>query len=124
MKPLRGLRCLSQLRLGIALHDLLAPGLGAKALLGARLDNRARLVARVLGARYLVQTLLSGAAPSGAVLALGAEVDGAHAASMLLLALLDRRRRRQALASFLIAGSFAVAGMRAAWESRRFLLSP
>jgi hypothetical protein len=109
----------SKIRIGVGLHHLLTPGLGASAFLGARLDARARLVARVLGARYLFQAVASGTRPSAAVLALGAEVDGAHAASMLLLALLNRHRRREALTSSLIAAGFAFAGVRAAVDAPR-----
>ena len=72
---------------------------------------------RLLGARYLAQTMVSGSVPSRAVLALGAEVDAAHAASMMVLALLDPRRRRGALASALVAGGFALAGAAAARDT-------
>lgn len=105
---------LSGLRLAVGLHHLLTPGLGSKGLLGKRLDSRARVVVRVLGARYLVQALVTWAGPSPAVLALVAETDGAHAASMVILAFVDRLRRRQALASALVGGSFALAGAVAA----------
>lgn len=117
MRLVNEVRPLIKLRLAVGVQHLLMPELGAKLVLGRRLDRRACLVARVLGARYLAQALVSGAAPTGAVLALGAEVDAAHAASMIMLGLLDRPRRREALASALVAGSFAVAGMRAARDA-------
>jgi len=118
MRPVPGMQetmsALSGLRIAVGLHHLVAPGLGSKELLGKRLDPRARLVVRVLGARYLAQALVAGRAPNGAVLALGAEVDAAHAGSMVVLALLDRGRRREGLTSALVAGGFALAGALAA----------
>ena len=105
---------LSRLRIAVGLHHLVAPGLGTKQLLGKGLDSRARLVVRVLGARYLAQALVVGRAPNRAVLALGAEVDAAHAASMIVLARFDRGRRREGLTSALVAGGFAMAGALAA----------
>lgn len=105
---------LNGLRIAVGLHHLVTPGFGSKELLGKRLDRRARVVVRVLGARYLAQALVVGRAPNRAVLALGAEVDAAHAASMVVLALFDRGRRREGLASAFVAGGFSLAGALAA----------
>ena len=68
-------------------------------------------VARVLGARQLAQATLTAGHPSRAVLVLGAEVDVAHAASMLGLGLLSGRWRAAALREALVAGSLAAAGL-------------
>lgn len=90
-------------------------------------SRRTRTVARLLGARHLVQaaitaaalagptppgielaaSALRGARPGGAVLLLGAEVDLLHAASMAGLAVLAPRRRRIGLADSLIAAGLA-----------------
>lgn len=107
LEPVRG---------GYGALQLLAPSLLANRL-QQRLDPRARTVARLLGARQLVQALASGGAPSYPVLALGVEVDALHAASMLALAVVDRRRRQVAFADALLAGSFALAGALAARAS-------
>jgi len=77
---------------------------------GRRADRRARVVARILGARHLTQAVLTLGSPGPTVLALGVEADLAHAASMLGLASVDRARRRAALIDAVGAGSFAVAG--------------
>ncbi len=73
-------------------------------------DRRARVVARILGARHLTQAVLTLGTPGPTVLALGVEADLAHAASMLGLGAVDRARRRAALIDAAGAGSFALAG--------------
>lgn len=105
---------LEAVRGGYGAVQLARPRLVADRLLAAPLDRRGRGVARVLGARQVVQALASGRSPSYPVLALGVEVDLLHAASMLAVALADRRRRRPALTDALIAGSFAFGGALAA----------
>ena len=70
-----------------------------------------RTVTGVLGARQLAQALLTADRPARAVLALGAEVDLAHSASMIALGLLSGRWRTAAFTDALLAGSFAVAGI-------------
>ncbi len=99
-------------RIGLGLLHLVAPGLGARRLTGQPFDRTTRRVVRILGTRHLAQALISGSRPTRAVLALGAEVDASHAASMTVLALVDARRRRPALASALVAATFAAAGAR------------
>ena len=93
------------LRIVYGMVQLVAPARVAR-VVGGRLDHRARVVARVLGARHVVQGCVSAAAPDAVVLALGAEVDLLHAASMVALAVVDRRRRRIALADACVAASF------------------
>jgi|tagenome__1003787_1003787.scaffolds.fasta_scaffold20650909_3 hypothetical protein len=67
-------------------------------------------VARVLGARHLVQAVVSAAAPSGGVAGLGAVVDTLHAASCAGLAAMSPRWRRPVLLDAVIESGFAVAG--------------
>jgi hypothetical protein len=69
-----------------------------------------RTVTGILGARHLAQALLTAGRPARAVLALGAEVDAAHCASMIVLGLLSGRGRTAAFTDALLAGSFAAAG--------------
>jgi hypothetical protein len=78
---------------------------------GRRADPLTRSVIRVLGARHLIQGVLTGGAPGALVLALGVEVDLAHAVSILGLAALDQRQRRAGLVDAAAAGGFAVAGV-------------
>ena len=99
-----------QLRSGLGAAQALYPGLASRLLAMGPLDRRSRAVIRVLGIRQLCQALLTGTQPSAAVLALGAEADAAHAASMVALALCSRRWRRAALADAMIASLFALAG--------------
>jgi len=119
----RAVAALELIRGGYGALQLALPGLVADRLLAHRFDPRGRRVARVLGARQLVQALGFGR-PSYPVLAVGVEVDLLHAASMLGLGLVDRRRRRVALADAVIAGSFALAGIAAARGGRRVPLPP
>jgi hypothetical protein len=64
-------------------------------------------VVRVLGGRHLAQAAVVTAAPRTAVA--GRAVDLVHLASMLLLAAVDRPRRRAALLSATVAGALAAA---------------
>jgi hypothetical protein len=70
-----------------------------------------RRVAGVLGARHLAQALLTAGHPARATLALGAEVDAVHSASMTALGLRSGRWRAAVLTDALLAGSLAAAGM-------------
>ena len=107
-------RPLSQLRAVLGVAHLLFPGLAAQLLVRRPLGDRARRVIRVLGARQLAQALATGEEPTVAVLLLGAEVDVAHAASMVALALFCRRWRRAGLADALVATGLASVGAAAA----------
>ena len=78
-------------------------------------DGRSVAVVRVLGARHLAQGLAGLVATRRVAALLGAGVDGLHAASMVGLAVLDRRHRRGAAASALVALAFALAG---GWAGR------
>jgi hypothetical protein len=104
---------LGPIRAGVGLLELSAPWLGAP-VLGESMGSGARMAAGVLGARQFVQALVSGAQPSRSVLALGAELDTLHAASMVAVSVLDRRLRRAAGVDALVATLLAVVGMCAA----------
>lgn len=98
-------------RAGYGTALLLAPDALLRPATGRPADARARGVARVLGARHLVQAAAVGVRPTPAVVALGAEVDVAHAASMLGLAALVRSRRRTGLLDGAVAAAFAAGGV-------------
>jgi hypothetical protein len=97
-------------------------GLSGPAEVGAQaraVRSRARTVARVLGARHLVQAAVTAAgqrADPGSPLALGggAAVDLVHAASMLALGALDRRVRRTTFTDAALETALAAAG---AWAA-------
>ena len=79
---------------------------------GVQDDAKSRAVARILGARHLVQAVSSGIKPSAEVLAMGVWVDGVHALTALGLALVDRRRARAGLTDAAVAALWAIAGGR------------
>jgi len=79
---------------------------------GVRVDRRAVVVTRILGARHLVQALLSGVDPGPEVLAAGVWVDTVHSATALGLAVADRRRARGGVTDALVAASWAALGWR------------
>jgi hypothetical protein len=100
-------------RAGWAAVLLLAPqrvlGVGGQPAIPAP----AVVVARVLGARHLLQSALTAAAPTGSLLAAGAAVDAVHAGTDVGLAAVSPRWRRIALVDAVIAAAFAAAG----WSS-------
>src|SRR6202044_1298581 len=77
---------LSALRAVYGTGLLLAPGRILRALARMPLDRRTVAVARVLGARQLVQAALVGRSPTSGRLLAGAAVDAVHAASMVAVA--------------------------------------
>ena len=99
------------LRIGYATLLLAAPGPVIRGCTGHQPDPVTRTVARLLGARHLIQGVLTAGAPSAVVLAVGVEVDLAHAASMLGLAMLDPRRRRAGLRDAAVAATLAAMGV-------------
>jgi hypothetical protein len=108
-----------QLRAGLGVAQVLFPGPASRLLVIQPLDRCSRGVIRVLGMRQLCQALVTRTQPSVAVLLLGAEVDAAHAVSMVTLALCSRRWRRAALADAMFASLFALAGAAAARSGGR-----
>ena len=75
-------------------------------------DPASVVVARILGARQLTQSILSGVSPSPEILAMGVWVDAAHALSALGLAGVDRTRARAGLTDGAVAAVWAVLGYR------------
>jgi hypothetical protein len=67
---------------------------------------------RVLGARHLVQGLLLIRRPTHSCALIGASIDAAHAASMLLLARMSPAWRRLALANAALAAGLSLCGLR------------
>jgi hypothetical protein len=100
-------------RAGYGLALVLAPGPLIRLAAGRPPSRRACWTARVLGARHLVQTALTAAAPQPAVFAVGGRVDTLHATSMLLLAAVSRGGRRAALTDALTEAAFAAVGFAA-----------
>jgi hypothetical protein len=88
--------------------ELLIPGRVVRGLVRRPVDERARVVARILGARHLAQAALT-AKGDAVTHVLGGAVDLTHSASMVLLALVDRRRRSEAATSATIALAFGIA---------------
>lgn len=112
-----GARVLSLVRAGYATALLTRPDAVVAAYGGPVPDRGARVVARVLGVRHLLQAAAVAAWPTGAALRAGAVVDLLHAASGLALAGAAPAHRRAALVDTGVATLFAVAGTGAARRS-------
>ncbi len=100
---------------------LIAPGPVIRLATGEPASPRARAVARVLGARHLLQAALTAAARCNAPsLGLGATVDLVHAASMVALGAADRQARRLTLTDALVESAFGAASgtVAALWPAR------
>jgi hypothetical protein len=108
----RGLLAAARASYGCAL--LIAPGAVIYLATGHPAGRRARRLARLLGARHLIQATVTSLAPLPCVLTVGAGVDGLHAASMVMLAAADRGARRAALTDAVAESVFAAAGVSAA----------
>jgi hypothetical protein len=76
---------------------------------GQTATARERAVTRFLGLRLLAQGAATAVAPDAASLALSAEVDFVHAATMVAWAAVDRRSRRLTLLSGATAALFGAA---------------
>jgi hypothetical protein len=98
---------------------LCAPGTAIRLSRARPASPRARAVTRLLGIRHLIQAAVTAAAPNAVVLTIGAQVDLAHAASMLALAAASPPLRRAGLADGLIAAMFAAAGTAGARARRQ-----
>jgi hypothetical protein len=113
--PVPSAGLLQVVRAGYGGALLTVPGPVIRLVTGRPPGSRARAVARVLGARHLLQAALTTAAASSRPsLGIGAVVDLAHAASMAAVALADRQVRRLTLSDALIESTFAAAGVSAA----------
>jgi hypothetical protein len=91
----------------IAPQALLRAGAGAGA--GRDSSRAAITVARVLGARHLLQAAVTTAAPTPRVVAFGTVVDSLHAVQQLTLAVVSPRWRAAALVDTAIAVALAAA---------------
>ena len=101
---------LEPLRACYGVCQLVRPEFIATRILGHPLDGTSTTVVRILGARHLLQSAVIALSPPSAALHRGgAMVDLLHASSMVMLALVDRQRRRAALADAVVAGAFAAA---------------
>ena len=90
---------------------LCVPGPMISAIADEPVSSRARAVARVLGARHVVQAAVCGAVPARALIQAGATADGLHAASTLTLAGVEPGWRRALLADTAIEATLASAAM-------------
>ncbi len=96
-----------------------APGTVIGLCTGQPASTRTRAVVRVLGSRHLIQAAVTARAPSALVLRAGAQVDLAHAASMLVLGAVGRPLRHAPLADGLVAAILAALGAAGAAAQRR-----
>jgi hypothetical protein len=106
---------LAGVRIGYGVLLLLVPTAALPAVPG---DRVGAVVARSLGARHLGQGIGTALAQRWITPRRNALIDGVHAISMVGWAALDRRRRRQALASAVIAGLWVVAEAGTAYRRR------
>jgi hypothetical protein len=110
---------LQVVRAGYGTVLLLIPGRVIRMGTGRPAGARARNVARLLGARHVLQAAVTVAAVPGAeALGIGAAIDLTHAASMAGLAVIDKRVRRVTLADALIETGFAAVSLSAALPPR------
>lgn len=106
-------------RVALGTAEAVAPEALAALENGRRGDSVTVRVHRVLGVRQIVQGAATAAAGSAGARRIGAVVDVLHAASMVLLAVLDPGRRRAALVQAATAGCFAAIGAAAARSAER-----
>jgi hypothetical protein len=107
-------RALQLTRAGYGVALLLKPGLTIRLATRGPPSRGACRVAWLLGARHLAQATLTALAPRPGVFAVGAAADALHAASMLMLAVVDRAARRTALMDAMAEAGFAAAGLASA----------
>ena len=99
---------------GCALLCLTRPLL--RSLAGEPADRQVIEIARLLGARQLLQSLITARRPTRRILQLSAAVDAVHATTMVAAAAADAGPRRLTVASATMAAAFAAAGLA---QSRR-----
>lgn len=104
-------RYIELVRAGWGVGLLAAPETVLERVHGVRVDRKAVVVARILGARHLIQAGLSGASPSPERLAGGVWVDTVHALTAVGLAAMDRDRARAGVTDGVIAGVWAGFGV-------------
>jgi hypothetical protein len=103
---------LRALRMVYGASLLLAPSPALQRVAPAPVDRTALAVARVLGARHLIQAAALGRHPARARLLAGTGIDVSHAASMAVVARCSRRpaHRRLAAGNARTAALFAAGG--------------
>jgi hypothetical protein len=109
----RRIRATAVLRAGWAGALLLVPGRLLRIPGPAPVPAAAVVVARVLGARHLLQAAVSVAVPTGSVAGLGAVVDTVHTGTCLVLAAAWPRWRHAALLDAAVESGLAASG----WSS-------
>jgi hypothetical protein len=90
---------------------LAAPRFVLSRMRGVRVDRKALVVTRILGARHLLQALLSGINPSAEMLAAGVCIDAVHSMTAFGLAAVDRHRARGGMIDGVVAASWAWLGL-------------
>ena len=117
------MRALEAVRASYGLCQLASPAVIFRLAIGHQPEPAVSVVVRILGARHLLQAVVTGAAPtSGALHCCGGVVDSLHSASMAALAVADHRHRRAAALDAVIAGLFA--GMEFAMARSYRLIPP
>jgi hypothetical protein len=107
---------LARLAYGTAL--LASPARIVRAYGGDPADEAITMAARILGARHVIQAVVTGNHPGPIRRYGGALVDALHALSMFTLASMDSDHARPALIDGSVAALFCVAGVRAGTGSR------
>ncbi len=97
---------------------LLAPNLLIGAVSSREASGASVTVARILGARHLMQALTLERSASRLWLGVGAAVDGLHSLSMVALAALSGGYRRPAAYDAVFAGLLALSGIREVQNAR------
>lgn len=105
------IRYLEFLRGGWGAALLTAPRAALIRVHAVHVDRKALVVTRILGARQLVQALLSGINPTPEILAAGIWVDAVHSVTAVGLAAADHRRVRVGVVDGLIAALWAALGL-------------
>jgi hypothetical protein len=105
------MRTIDLARASLGLVELVAPTAALRVGGSGDADPRSVAVARVLGARHLLQAVITAARPTRGTRRLGVAVDAAHGASMLALAAVSRPHRRAALCSAATATALATGGL-------------
>lgn len=111
MSAVVGMRLLTTARASWGTALLLSPSSVICAATNASADGPTRTVARILGARQLVEAALTGRRHYQGAILVGAAVDATHAATFAAVALIRPDRRRLALTNVATATAFAVAGL-------------
>jgi hypothetical protein len=97
-------------RFGFGISLLLRPERIVRMAAGGHVDRKRLVVARVLGARHLLEGTALGISAAPAVAWLGAGVDALHAATAGALALVDEKDRRLLMINAGVALGFSLTG--------------